>query len=25
MEREKKNPVAELSPLGRKLLGLDIW
>jgi ectoine hydroxylase-related dioxygenase (phytanoyl-CoA dioxygenase family) len=25
MEREKKNPVAELSPLGRKLLGLDKW
>lgn len=24
-EREKKNPVAELSPLGRKLLGLDRW
>jgi hypothetical protein len=25
MEREKNNPVAELSPLGRKLLGLDKW
>lgn len=25
MEREKKNLVAELSPLGRKLLGLDKW
>jgi len=25
MEREKKNLVAELSPLGRKLLGLDRW
>lgn len=25
MAREKKNPVAELSPLGRKLLGLDKW
>ncbi|MES2062087.1 MAG: phytanoyl-CoA dioxygenase family protein [Bacteroidota bacterium] len=25
MEREKKNPVAALSPLGRKLLGLDKW
>lgn len=25
MEREKKNPVAELSSLGRKLLGLDKW
>jgi len=25
MEREKKNPVAELSPLGRKLLGIDKW
>jgi ectoine hydroxylase-related dioxygenase (phytanoyl-CoA dioxygenase family) len=25
MEREKKNPVAELSPLGKKLLGLDKW
>lgn len=25
MEREKKNPVAELSALGRKLLGLDKW
>jgi len=25
LEREKKNPVAELSPLGRKLLGLDKW
>jgi ectoine hydroxylase-related dioxygenase (phytanoyl-CoA dioxygenase family) len=25
LEREKKNPVAELSPLGRKLLGLDRW
>jgi hypothetical protein len=25
MEREKKNPVADLSPLGRKLLGLDKW
>lgn len=22
---EKKNPPAELSPLGRKLLGLDVW
>jgi hypothetical protein len=25
LEREKKNPVAELSSLGRKLLGLDKW
>jgi hypothetical protein len=25
MEREKKNTVAKLSPLGRKLLGLDKW
>jgi ectoine hydroxylase-related dioxygenase (phytanoyl-CoA dioxygenase family) len=25
LEREKKNQVAELSPLGRKLLGLDKW
>jgi ectoine hydroxylase-related dioxygenase (phytanoyl-CoA dioxygenase family) len=25
LEREKKNPVAELSPLGKKLLGLDKW
>ena len=25
LEREKQNPVAELSPLGRKLLGLDKW
>lgn len=25
LEREKKHPVAELSPLGRKLLGLDSW
>jgi len=25
LEREKKNPVAVLSPLGRKLLGLDRW
>ncbi|MCO5935151.1 phytanoyl-CoA dioxygenase family protein [Mucilaginibacter sp. RB4R14] len=25
MEREKKNPVAELSPLGSKLLGFDKW
>jgi hypothetical protein len=25
MEREKKNPVAELSPLGKKLLGLEKW
>lgn len=25
MEREKKNPVATLSALGRKLLGLDKW
>lgn len=25
LEREKRNPVAELSPLGRKLLGLDKW
>jgi len=25
MEREKKNPVAELSSLGKKLLGLDKW
>jgi len=25
MEREKKNPVAQLSPLGKKLLGLEKW
>lgn len=25
LEREKKNKVAELSPLGKKLLGLDKW
>jgi hypothetical protein len=25
MEREKKNPVAVLSDLGRKLLGIDKW
>jgi ectoine hydroxylase-related dioxygenase (phytanoyl-CoA dioxygenase family) len=25
LEREKKNPVAQLSPLGRKLLGLNNW
>jgi hypothetical protein len=25
MEREKQNPVAELSDLGKKLLGLDKW
>ena len=25
LEREKKNPVAELSPLGKKLLGLEKW
>ena len=25
LEREKQNPVAELTPLGRKLLGLDKW
>ncbi|MET3980084.1 ectoine hydroxylase-related dioxygenase (phytanoyl-CoA dioxygenase family) [Mucilaginibacter sp. UYP25] len=25
MEREKKNPVAKLSALGKKLLGLDKW
>ena len=25
LEREKANPVAELTPLGRKLLGLDRW
>ena len=24
-ELEKQNPVAELNPLGRKLLGLDRW
>jgi hypothetical protein len=23
--REKQNPPAELTPLGRKLLGLDLW
>jgi hypothetical protein len=23
--REKRYPPAELSPLGRKLLGLDLW
>jgi hypothetical protein len=23
--REKENPPAQLSPLGRKLLGLDLW
>lgn len=25
LQREKQQPVAELSPLGRKLLGLDTW
>ncbi|MBB5623825.1 ectoine hydroxylase-related dioxygenase (phytanoyl-CoA dioxygenase family) [Pedobacter cryoconitis] len=25
LEREKKNPVAELTPLGKKLLGLEKW
>jgi hypothetical protein len=25
MEREKQNPVAELSDLGKKLLGLERW
>ena len=25
LQREKQQPIAELSPLGRKLLGLDTW
>jgi hypothetical protein len=25
LEREKQNPVAELTPLGEKLLGLRKW